>query len=547
MRSTRRMLSLLLAVFLLAALLAGCKKSEEDPELRTLSVSVCGPLETLDPAMNTGAGAESVLSALFEGLMRMRDDGSGGAAAAAGVAKEYLEEKNYDDTVTYTFTLRSAARWSDGRRVSAEDFVYAWQRLVDPATDSPNAELLRMVSGYDEVRKTGDVSALGVRADGDSTFIVTLSEPCAYFIRSVCTAPAAAPLRRDLVESGEDWASTAAIVTNGAFRVETWVKSARLQLARNEEYYESRLIVPDMLCFRLDLDEQTGYDALLAGELDYVSSLPYAAAEALAEDESRQPQPLARTQCVLYNHLTDAFSDAQVRRAFELALDRASISSWAGAAASAATGCVPEGVSGVTGEESFRTAGGTLCAVDEEGFAERSTEAARLLAAAGHYQGAGLDGLRLLFVDGEAERATAAALRGMWKNALGVEVELVDVPSDEFSERLSSGDFDLALTTFSARCDDAMEFLLPFCGTSADNVSGYRNDTFDLLIGVAASTGDENARAAFLHDAESMLLDDCAVSPLTFSRSSALLRDGLRGLGQDCLGRSYFFNVSEAG
>ena len=174
MKMLRRSVCLLLCAALFLTLLAGCGKQEEPAEDFVVSAAVCGPLETLDPTMNTDVGAESLLSTLFEGLMRMRDDGAGKAVAVAGIAKEYIEEKNYDDTVTYTFTLRSAARWSDGERVTAEDFVYAWQRLVDPATASPNASLLSMVAGYDEVRESGDVSLLGVKAKGESTFLVTL-------------------------------------------------------------------------------------------------------------------------------------------------------------------------------------------------------------------------------------------------------------------------------------------------------------------------------------------------------------------------------------
>ena len=91
-----------------------------------------------------------------------------------------------------------------------------------------------------------------------------------------------------------------------------------------------------------------------------------------------------------------------------------------------------------------------------------------------------------------------------------------------------------------------MEYLLPIRGTSESNVCGYRNDTFDLLVGVAESTGDLTARAAFLHDAEAMLLEDSAVSPLCFSGTAYLLREGLTGVSHDCFGHSYFTAVSRA-
>mgnify|MGYP005925270341 CR=1 FL=1 len=125
MKMLRRSVCLLLCAALFLTLLAGCGKQEEPAEDFVVSAAVCGPLETLDPTMNTDVGAESLLSTLFEGLMRMRDDGAGKAVAVAGIAKEYIEEKNYDDTVTYTFTLRDGPLFHNGEPVTAEDVLYS--------------------------------------------------------------------------------------------------------------------------------------------------------------------------------------------------------------------------------------------------------------------------------------------------------------------------------------------------------------------------------------------------------------------------------------
>lgn len=557
MKKLQKMLALLLCVLLLA-LTVGCGSEEEQQtENFVLSAAVCGEPGSLDPAFAADAGTESLLSTLYEGLMRLRDDGNGRAVAVAGIAKEYIEEQNYDDTVTYTFTLRSAARWSDGKRVKAEDFVYAWQRLADPATDSPNAELLKMVAGYDEVRETGDASLLGVKAKGEGTFIVTLSEPCAYFITSVCTSPATAPLRRDLVEGSESWAKSTGIVTNGAYCVESWTRGTQLRVRRSGEYYEGKLVLPDAICFRFETDAQKNYESLLAGELDYTSTLPRAALVTLAQElrEAEDTEetaavrftPRAETVCVLYNHLTDTFSQTALRQAFDLAIDRASLAEAIGLTATAATGCVPSGVSNAPeDEEDFRTAGGALCAADSEGYAERCADAARLMTAAGHYQGAGLPTLRFLYESGDETTAAAMRLAQMWRNATGVSVEMVGVSGEELADALTRGDFDLALTSFSARWDDAIGFLQPFRGGGERNVCGYGNDTYDLLIGVAESTGDLNARAAFLHDAEVMLLEDYAVSPLYFRSASPMLREGLRGAAHDSFGHVCLTAVTAA-
>ena len=544
MKMLQRFACLLLCAALFLTLLAGCGKQEEPAEDFVVSAAVCGPLETLDPTMNTDVGAESLLSTLFEGLMRMRDDGAGKAVAVAGIAKEYIEEKNYDDTVTYTFTLRSAARWSDGERVTAEDFVYAWQRLVDPATASPNASLLSMVAGYDEVRESGDVSLLGVKAKGESTFLGTLSRPCAYFITSVCTSPATAPLRRDLVEGNASWAATADIVTNGPYTVGTWVKAAQLQTKRNGEYYESKLVVPDSICFRFETDAQTNYDQLLAGELDYTAKLPYAAIEQLAEDETWQPAPLAETVCVLYNHLTDTFSDAQLRRAFDLAIDRAAATAAGGAENSPATGLVPYGIpdSGET-EDDFRTTGGELCAIDEAGMSARATQAQEELTYAGYYSTSMFPPVELLYVTGTENDAVASALQSMWSTTLGVNVILRGVTQSEYNMRMEAGNYELALQKVTALYDDAMGFLDRWCSEDEQNLISYENGSYDVLMGVARASEDPVARTAFLHDAETMLLGETALSPVYFDGTAHMLRDTLRGVYTDGFGNSYFAGV----
>lgn len=541
MNMLRKLMCLALTAALLAGVLTGCGSETEDtPEEKYIfTAAVCAPLETLDPAFVTDAGGESVLSALFEGLMRVRDDGAGNAAVGCGMAKEYIEETNYDGTVTYTFTLRSAARWSDGTRVKAEDFVYAWQRLVDPATASPNADILSMVAGYDEVRESGDVSLLGVKAKGESTFIVTLAAPCAYFISSVCTASATVPLRSVFVEDSADWAQSTALVTNGPYQLESWSRGTQLTTRRNAEYYESKLVAPDALCFRFVTDEAQRRALILAGELDYAANT---AADA---DESAAPLvgavPLAATQCVIYNHLTDTFSVEAIRQAFDLTIDREKLTAIIGAECVRASGCVPYGVSDVPDAEGdFRTMGGDLCEVGEDD----ATLAGKLMTSTGHYQGAGIPTLRLVYVEGEPAHAAASALRILWKSALGVTVEPVGMSEEEYAAALAAGDFDLALTTLTARRDDALAYLAPFGGDAADNYGGYHNETYDLLIGVAESTNDPNARTAFLHDAEEMLLEDAAVSPLCFAGTTYLLREGFTGVAHDARGHVYFFSAA---
>jgi len=344
MKATKRIAALALCALMLLGLLSGCGEKKQGDEKFVLSASVCDVIDSLDPAMNTDTDAESVFYALYENLMRESDDGSGKAALTNGMAKEYTEETNYDGSVTYRFTLRSTARWSDGKKVTADDFVYAWQRLADPATDSPNHALMSVVAGYDDVRGTGDKTKLQVSAKDESTFVVTLSKPCAYFIEGICTAVATMPLRRDLAEGGGF--DTADVISNGAYHAAEWQKESGLTVERNDEYYEARLIGPDELRFVFAANADEAWQLYESGDIDYIAHLPDSVIEELSQDKSWRPTAVYATACVLYNNESDTFSNEHIRKAFDLAIDRAAATAAGGAENSPATGLVPYGMSG---------------------------------------------------------------------------------------------------------------------------------------------------------------------------------------------------------
>ena len=540
-------MGLLLIVMLLLTSLTGCGETAEQEEKFILSVCVCNQIESLDPAMNTNIDAQSIFYSLYENLMRYTDDGTGTAALSSGMAKEYTEVGNYDGTVSYEFSLRSTARWSDGKKVTADDFVYAWQRLVDPATDSPNHALLNMVRGYDEVRETGDVSSLAVSAKGDDTFCVTLSAPCAYFIDGICTDVATMPLRRDMVEKdSENWASTVNIVTNGAYRVGTWTKEASLQTKRNEKYYESRLVGPDAVRFVFAPDAESAYGLYESGEVDYISHLPQRVLEQPGEEQNWTETPIFATYCVLYNHLTDEFSDAHARKAFDLAIDRAAIAAAAGAEATPADGLVPTGVRDSEDGADYRIVGGSLCAVDEETYSDRCAAALGEITAAGNYRGMGFPIVDYLYsTEDDIGSIVALALAKQWREKLNIEVQLKGVTQEEYDALIEAGDFTLAGQYLAVQRNDAMGFLESFSSSREDNALRYSNHTYDVLMGVAEKSDNAVARIAFLHDAEAMLLEDTALSPVLFGARSHMLREGLQGIYYDGLGNTYFSNITQ--
>lgn len=167
----------------------------------SVRVCRCGAGEP-GPLYAVSAADQTILTHLYENLMQASVDENGALTAVSGMAKSAESETDVDGNVTWTFRLRSA-KWSDGKKVAADDFVYAWQRLADPERNSPYASLLSIVAGYEEARASGDMSLLRVSAENDSTLVVVLNGNYEWFLTQVCTATATMPLRRDLMERWE--------------------------------------------------------------------------------------------------------------------------------------------------------------------------------------------------------------------------------------------------------------------------------------------------------------------------------------------------------
>jgi oligopeptide transport system substrate-binding protein len=538
MQHIRRLICFLLGALMLVSALSGCTEETAETEERfVLEAALCGRIASLDPAMNTDSNAESVFYALYENLLRLEEDAEGNVTAAPGIAKEYKATEKGDGTVEYVFTLRSSARWSDGTRVRARDFVYAWCRLADPATDSPNHAALSMVQGYDEVRETGDASRLGVSADGDTLFRVTLRAPCAYFLAETCTAVATMPLRSDAVSKDPEWTSTNDVLSDGAYQVGVWARDEYIQLRRNDSYYENVKSGPDLLRFRFFSGRDGAWQLYENGRADFALYPP-------AQTEPSGSLPQRSTACVLYNQMSEIFTNAHVRRAFDLTLDRAAIAAAVGGGARPADALVPPGLIGASAEEDFRASGGTLCAADAEGYDMRCLDAEGELRNGGYWGGVGFPTVSCIYVSGPELRAAAAAAAAAWQEKLSVQIVTDGLSREEFDRRVQSGDYELAIDAFDTRTGDALEFFAPFAASGAENPLHAVNTPFTLLIGVASTSRDPAARAAFLHDAEELLLADTSVSPLYFGAQPYVLREGLSGLRFDRRGNVYFCDVS---
>lgn len=538
MMKLKRPVAALLAAVLLLGLLSGCHR-ENGVSFRVAMGSVPA---TLDPALAATDEEKTVVSHLFENLMKLQSDGSGGTTAVNGVARSYQCDTTAEGQETYTFKLRSSAAWSDGTKVTAQDFVYAWKRLVDPATGSKNARILDMVAGYSAAR-TGE-DALQVSAPDDETFVVALSGRCPYFIDSVCTAAATMPVQ-SAAAAQENWSmSPDTLVTNGPYTVASWENDTML-LQQTDGYHDARRLGPESISFRFTADAKTANSLFEKGDADFVLGLTD---EAVAKKiDSWMPDYYPETSVVLLNQLSDLTSNENVRRAMGLVIDRNAIAELLGSRTHlAAEGLVTWGIRSTTGGQ-FRDFGSAVDN-DSENYEKNCQTAQELMKEAG-YTATKLKSLTSVIMlyesDGTAD-SLALLLQKTWKEKLGLSVTLKGVSSEEITQALERGEYTLAALRVTSDRNDATGFLNRWRMGEEDNYANFTSSAYDMLLRVAAVSASQEARDAYLEDAERLLIEKGNVIPMYCSTRSWSLSESFTGVFGDGLGRYFFTGVHKA-
>ena len=528
MRIWRRAAALLLALCM-TALLAACGEDPNDE--KKLSVVMTGTVRTMDPAKVSTAAERTVVQHVFENLMRLNADGT----AAHAMARSYTQETALDGSVTYTFQLRTDAKWSDGTAVTAHDFVYAWRRLVDPETDSPNADILPMVAGYEQA-VLGDTEALQVTAPDDHTLQVVLSGSCPYFIVSVCTAAATMPVQEKAVTTHSNWSGSSLwFVGNGPYeRTGDWSDTVRLTLHTRAAYYDVKRLGPD----RIDLLLKERQEAdTSAGKVDIVIG-------AGGEDAAQGGDPTVGI--LLVNQMATSMGHPELRRALSLVIDREKAAQTVGQDCRAAEGLVPYGIRTDEGEE-FRTANGALIDNDPNTYSERCQGAQALLRQAGYTNAATLSALNTVTLLYDKSMAQVAQqLQQTWESRLGIRVQLEAVESYELTARLESGEFVLALMELTGHYNDASAYLDPWRSSDMRNYGMQYLNAYDILMKIAANSSSLDARDAYLKDAERLLVENSNIIPLYSRVQPYVIRDEVLGAVSDGMGAWYFGGVNRA-
>jgi oligopeptide transport system substrate-binding protein len=531
---------IVLVVIALAISLAACGGSKGDLDM---NVCVASEPQTIDPQLNSAVDGAIMLSHMFEGLMKWADDGKGNATLVTGQAASYTVS---DDGLVYTFTLRDDIKWSDGQTVKASDFVYAWQRLVNPATAADYNYMIEMVQNASEIMAgTADPSTLGIVALDDKTIQITLVAPTSYFLE-VCAFPACFPVRQDIIAAyGDQWTfSVDTYIGNGSYKMSEWVHNSYIKMVPSETYYDYANLGPTSITFQLMDDENAIYAAFQSGQLDFIENVPVDEIAGLLKSGDLKVDPYIGTYYVCFNTTRTPFDDARVRKAFSLVIDRNYIvENITQTGQVPAAGYVPSGINDVGGasEDDFRTNGGDYYSVNEKDYEDNCDEARALLAEAGYPNGEGFPIVEYIYNTSGTHKAIAEALQNMWQEELGVTVTLSNSDWAVFLQTRKDGDYSIARNAWIADYNDPTSFLDMWVTGGGNNDAQYSNAEYDALISDSKTTLDTAQKYQDLHDAEDILMEDSVVAPIYFYTNMYMMNKKIEGKYYSPLGY-YFFN-----
>lgn len=475
--------------------------------LRTNNSSEPG---SLDPALAQGTHESWVLDHAFEGLMKRTQDG----VIVEGIAEKY---ELADDEVTYTFTIRDDAKWSNGEKVTAQDFEFSWKRALDPALASDYAFQLFYLKGGEAYNTgAGKLEDVGVKAIDEKTLEVVLEVPTAYFLE-LTAFYTFYPVNKKLVESNADWAKDPkTYVSNGPFKLTDWVHNATITLEKNAEYYDNANVKLDGIEFSILEDANTAWQRYEGGEFDFLTPLPGAVVNQMRTAGSKELVIGGDLATYYYNFNTTKkpFTNAKVRKGLSMAIDRTTIVEKITMGGQIpAEGVVPFGMLDENNKE-YRDGVGNLIAYNvaeaktmfEEGLKEEGMTVAQFNA----------EGFSLLYNTSEAHKKIAEAVQNMWKTALGVDIGLENVEFQVKLDREKAGDFDISRAGWIGDYVDPMTFVDLWVTDGSYNDADFRNAEYDALVKEAKGTVDQKIRMENMRKAEKILMENSPVAPIYF-------------------------------
>ena len=526
----RNILNAAVSGVLLLSLLSGCQAPQtEEPQIlpisgKVLTLSSIDP-QTLDPAISGDGNSHQYVTQLFSGLVALDDN----LEPAGDIASDWQVSNNGK---TYTFRLRKDVRFQDGRAVKSADFKYSWQRAADPATGSQTAATyLNDIVGVKDVLDGKSKEISGVRVIDDYTLEVTIDAPKSYFL-SKLTYPTTFVVDSNNVKSGSNWW----LKPNGTgpFKLKVWSKGSQLVLERNALYY-GKLAQLDSVVFRILAG--VPMDMYERGQID-VTGVSVPDMDRVTDKAGPFYNELTTTPelsfyYIGFNTSKPPFDEANIRRAFTLAIDTDKLASLVFRdTIEPAKGILPPGIPGFN--------------KDLSGLGYNVTEAKKLIAESRYGRVTSLPPITVTTVGwGNAISSSLEAVIYQWQQNLGVDVQVRQLEPERYYYHLKDEKdnmFDMGWIADYPHPQDFLDIL--FRSGSENNYGGYSNPGLDDLLTRAGTEQDTRLSLAQYQQAEQKLVDDAAVIPLWFGRNFVLVKPYVKGYRLNPMGLVDLSNVS---
>ena len=501
---------------------------------KILTIQLGPDVESIDPALNSAVDGANYILFAFDNLLKMDKDGK----VVPGLAEKYEVS---DDQLTWTFHLRDGLKWSDGSALTADDFVYSWQRLVDPNVAAPYAQtVLGMVEGYDDAIGRPDADGnttvdpdptkLKVEAPDEKTLIVHMAKPTPYFDK-LAAFVSLSPVKKDVVEANPDgWSiDPKTYISTGPFKLTGWEPGSYLMFEKNENYWDADSIKLDGIKCLLMQDQNATFSAYESGDALMIKDVPTQEITTLKERSDFHIDPILGTYYLDLNTTLDEFKDPKVREALSLALDRKYISETITSGTyTPASGFVSEGVTDWNGTAWQDNITDKSAYINIDDHAGNLAKAKELLKEAGYENGVGLPEMVYSTNDASYHKKIAEYLQQAW-GELGLKVQVNIVEWKSFTPQRRSGNYQTARDGWVMDYNDPSNILELALTGNGNNNAKYSNPEFDALMSKAATEKDPQTRFGYLHQAEDFIMKDTAMVPLLYYNDFYLQSDKITG------------------
>ncbi|EPY7703143.1 peptide ABC transporter substrate-binding protein [Bacillus paranthracis] len=532
----RKKSHLMVMALVTSLLLTACNnkenKSGKEAKKQVLNVTVSEEIPSLDTVKTMDGTSAHVMQNIFEGLYVLDDQDQ----PIPAVAKSF---KRSEDGKKYTFDLRKDAKWSNGDNVTANDFMFAWKRAINPETASQYAYMLFYVKNAKEINKgTVPLAELGVKVINDYKLEVELEQPIPYFLQ-LLALPIYLPQHESfLKEQGKNYAlEPSNLLYNGPFILEKWKHEQEFQLKKNATYWDEKKVKLDEINFQIVKDTMTAVNLYEAGNLDRVPINSQFVDKYKGDKELHMSSEPAIAM-LRFNEKNSALANKKVRQAISFALNKEDfVAHFINNGAKPATGLVPVGhINEETGKD-FREENGNLSLYDVQSAKKNWEEAKKEL---------GVEQVNFEFLTFEQDNAKRMAeyIKGdLEKNLQGLTIQIKQQPFKQKLQLEQTGDYDITMANWGPDYKDPISYLELFTTGNQNNKMNYSNRHYDELIKKAKSdlVLDQKKRWEALQEAERILLGDAAVAPLYQMGSAYVQKDYVRGIEKHQFGGIYTY------